>query len=78
MYTSGQEGLHKRFLWSKTTLITGDVGGAVVDPPSLKTDTFFLGSLALREHSCVNSVMVTEFCNRIKTFLFCYKELLTG
>ena len=33
----------KRYLWSKTTLITGNVGGACVDSPSSKTDTFFLG-----------------------------------
>ena len=34
-------------LWSKITLISGGVGHAGVDPPSWKTDTFFLGSLAL-------------------------------
>ena len=34
-------------LWSKTTLTTGSVGGAGVDPPPRKTDTFFLVSLAL-------------------------------
>ena len=34
-------------VWSKTTLITGDMGGAGVDPPSCKTGTFFLRSLAL-------------------------------
>ena len=37
----------KGFLWSKTTLITGGVGGAWVDPPSWKTNTFFPWSLAL-------------------------------
>ena len=37
----------KRSIWSKTTLITRGVGGAGVDPPSWKMDTFFLGSLAL-------------------------------
>ena len=35
-------------VWSKTTLITGSVGGTGVDPPSCKTSTFFLRSLALR------------------------------
>ena len=34
-------------VWSKTTLITGSVGGTGVDPPSCKTSTFFLRSLAL-------------------------------
>ena len=34
-------------VWSKTTLITGGVGRTGVDPPSYKTDTFFLRSLAL-------------------------------
>ena len=34
-------------LWSKTSLITGGVGRAGVDPPSRKTNTFFLRSLAL-------------------------------
>ena len=37
----------KRYLWSKTTLITVGVGWAWVDPPSWKTDIFFLRSLAL-------------------------------
>ena len=32
---------------SKTTLITRGVGGANVDPPSWKMNTFFLGSLTL-------------------------------
>ena len=36
-----------RSVWSKTTLISGGVGGAGVDPPSWKTDTFFLRSMAL-------------------------------
>ena len=30
-----------RSVWSKTTLITGCVGGAGMDPPSCKMDTFF-------------------------------------
>ena len=34
-------------LWSKTTLIPGDVGGTGVDPPTCKTGTFYLRSLAL-------------------------------
>ena len=34
-------------LWSKTTLTTGSVGGAGVDPPPWKMDSIFLGSLAL-------------------------------
>ena len=34
-------------VWSKTTLITGGVGGTGVNPPSCKMGTFFLGSLAL-------------------------------
>ena len=34
-------------LWSKPTLTTGSVGGAGVDPPPWKTDTIFIGSLAL-------------------------------
>ena len=34
-------------VWSKITLITSSVGEAGVDPPSCKTGTFFLRSLAL-------------------------------
>ena len=34
-------------IWSKTTLIESGVGGAGVDPPPTKMDTFFLRSLAL-------------------------------
>ena len=37
----------KRNLWSKTTIITSSVGGARVDPPLRKINTFFLRSLAL-------------------------------
>ena len=33
--------------WSKITLITSSVGGAGEDPPSCKTNIFFLRSLAL-------------------------------
>ena len=47
MYTTGQKGLHKALLWSKTTLTTGGVGGVGVDLPPWKTNTIFLGSLAL-------------------------------
>ena len=32
-----------RSVWSKTTLISGGVGGAGVDPPSWKTNVFFVG-----------------------------------
>ena len=34
-------------VWSKTSLITGSVGGEGVDLPSCKMGTFFLRSLAL-------------------------------
>ena len=37
----------KRYLWSKTILTTGSVGGPGVDPPPRKMNTFFLRSLAL-------------------------------
>ena len=47
MYTSGQKGLHIHSFMEQTTLITGIVGGAGIDPPPWKMDTFFLGSLAL-------------------------------
>ena len=38
-----------RSVWSKTTLITGGVGGERVNPPSWKTGKFFLRSLTLSE-----------------------------
>ena len=31
----------KRYLWSKTILTTGSVGGPGVDPPPRKINTFF-------------------------------------
>ena len=33
MYTSGQKGLHIHSFMEQTTLITGIVGGAGIDPP---------------------------------------------
>ena len=42
----GKKDSSKRYLWSKTTLITGGVGRTGADPLSWKTDTFFR-SLAL-------------------------------
>ena len=37
------------FVWSKTTLVTGGVGGAAENPPTSKMGTFFLMSLTLTE-----------------------------
>ena len=44
----------KCHLWSKTTLNTGGMGGAGVDPPTCKMGTFFLMSLTLTEPSLNN------------------------
>ena len=44
----------KRNLWSKTTLNTGGMGGAGVDPPTCKMGTFFLMSLTLTVPSLNN------------------------
>ena len=44
----------KRNLWSKTTLNIGGMGGARVDPPICKMETFFLMSLTLTEPSLNN------------------------
>ena len=38
----------KRYLWSKTILTTGRLGGPGADPPPRKINAFFLRSLALR------------------------------
>ena len=39
--------IHKiLYIWSKTTLISSGVGGARVDPPPAKINTYFLRSLA--------------------------------
>ena len=44
----------KRHLWSKTTLNTGGMDGARVDPPICEIGTFFLMSLTLTEPSLNN------------------------
>ena len=46
-YVHGHKSRTVGSILSKTTLTTGGVGGAGVDSPPRKTDTFFLGSLAL-------------------------------
>ena len=49
-YTVGElKDWTKRNLWSKTTLNTGGMGGARVDPPTCKMGTFFLMSQTLTE-----------------------------
>ena len=48
LYTVGEKkDSTKRYLWSKTILTTGSVGGPGVDPPHRKMNTFFRRSLAL-------------------------------
>ena len=47
IYSWGKKDSTKRYLWSKTILTTGSVGGPGVDPPPRKMNTFFLRSLAL-------------------------------
>ena len=39
----GKKDSTKRYLWSKTILITGSVGGPEVYPPPRKMNTFLLG-----------------------------------
>ena len=41
-------------VWSKTTLITGSVGGTGEDPPTCKMGVFFLMPLRLTEPSLNN------------------------
>ena len=52
----------------RTTLYTGGVGRAGAAPPTSKLRTFLSRYLALRDHSCDYSAIVTEYYNRIKTF----------
>ena len=48
IHTVGEEkNSTKHYLWSKTILTTGSVGGPWVDPPLRKINKFFLRSLAL-------------------------------
>ena len=55
VYTVGElKDWTKRHLWSKTTLNTGGMGGARVNPPTCKMGTFFLMSLTLTEPSLNN------------------------
>ena len=52
MYTVVEICVHtKPPVWSKTTLITGNVEGARVDPSTCKMKTFFLMSLAVCQFS---------------------------
>ena len=44
----------KRHLWSKTTLNTGGMGRARVNPPTCKMGNFFVMSLTLTEPSLNN------------------------
>ena len=55
VYTVGElKDWTKRHLWSKTTLNTGGMGGARVDPPTCEMGTFLLMSLTLAEPSLNN------------------------
>ena len=57
VYTVGElKDWTKRHLWSKTTLNTGGMGGARVNPPTCKMGTFFLRSLTLIEPSLNNLI----------------------
>ena len=47
MYSWGKKDSTKRYLWSKTILTTGSIGGPGVDPPPRKINSFFLRSMAL-------------------------------